>query len=251
MENTNLNSGHSYSRSETGHAKNLANFNQIILYCEGILGYNPPNMELSVVNMRTLFDDTTASFANVDSILTSFSNAVDARQYAYEGLRKLSTRILASLIASGADDKRIDEFKTLNNKVQGRPPKTKTNENAVLQEVSEPTSNSQQSYDSLANFFRQMLEILRQTPEYAPNITDLTLANLTTFGDSLYSLNSDVASERIAYSNALKERNLLLYNNEDSIFERSKLVKSYVKSLLGTSDPIYKELVGIRVRDLR
>ena len=246
----NSNSSNSYSRSETGHAKNLANFNRIILYCEGISGYNPPNAVISIADLQGLFDLTTVAFDKCDIASISFSNAVDERQLEYDGLRKLTTRVLASLSASGADGKRVDEAQTVNHKIQGRPPKTKTNESAVMQEVGEPTSNSQQSYDSLANFFRQLVEILRQTPEYAPNETDLTLASLGALSERLYALNHSVAGERVSYSNRLKERNALLYLNDDSVFERCKLVKSYVKSILGTGDPIYKEIVGIQVRNL-
>src|SRR5690606_1592595 len=128
--------------------------------------------------------------------------------------------------------------------------KTETNEGEVMQEVAEQRSNSQQSYDSLANFFRQMVEILSQTPEYAPNEPDLMLASLTALSEDLYRLNSDVESERVRYVNDLRNRNELMYWNDDSVYERSKWVKAYVKSVLGTDDPIYEEIRGIEIRNL-
>lgn len=158
--------------------------------------------------------------------------------------------MLSSLIASGADERRVDELRTVHNKIQGRPPKTKTNEKAVLQEVEEPVSNSQQSFDSLANFFRQLVEILNQTPEYAPNESDLTVASLTALSKNLYVLNDSVAEERVVYLNALKRRNSLLYTNKDSVVEQCKLVKRYVWSLLGSNDAMYTEIRGMSVRNL-
>lgn len=74
------NGQNSHSTSETGHEKNLANFNRIILCCEGISEYNPPNVSISIAGLQSLFDETTVAFDKADVASTSFSNVVDARQ---------------------------------------------------------------------------------------------------------------------------------------------------------------------------
>lgn len=239
-----------YSRSETGHAKNLANFQLLIQRCEHMDDYSPSAAYLSLTALRDAFDASTLSFVEAHDCFISFSQAVDDRQNGFAGLKKLVTRIMGAVSVSGLSENELANFKTLNNKLQGKPPKTSTNEQMVLQEVMEARSNSQQSYDQTADFFRQLVGLLEATALYQPNETELTVVQLKLLMENLYALNAAVGESRVLYSRALIKRNDLLYKDAHSIYELAKMVKNYMKSVLGTTDPYYLASRKIEIKRL-
>ncbi len=108
------------STSETGHAKNVANFETLISFCAGYgANYNPSKANLKVPALQTQLASCKANIASVTSTSVAFNNAVNARMIAFDGLKKLSTRLINSLEVSGATSQTIKDAKTVNAKVQG------------------------------------------------------------------------------------------------------------------------------------
>jgi hypothetical protein len=79
---------------ETGHAKNVANFQDLIAFCTGYgATYNPTKNALKLPQLNTLY--TTANYALADVIAKNraYNDAVNARINAFNGLRPLCTRL--------------------------------------------------------------------------------------------------------------------------------------------------------------
>lgn len=109
------------STSETGHAKNIANFEDLISFCTGYgSSYNPSKSSIKLTALNTLNTNAKNSLATVTTSATSFNNVVNARIIAFDPLKKLTTRILNALSATDATDQTVNDAKTYARKIQGK-----------------------------------------------------------------------------------------------------------------------------------
>ena len=231
------------STSETGHAKNVANFEKLISVCTGYgADYNPSRTELQLPALNTLHTQAQNSLAAVNTANTTFINATNARQTAFEPLKKLATRIVNALDAAGASDKLVQDAKTINKKIQGiRSGKPNPDTDNTI-------SVAQQSYDSLAENFARLVELVSSEPAYTPNEPELQVANLQNTLNNLRAENTTVGNTHTAYANARIERNNVLYADDSGLVNIADDVKKYAKSVFGTSSPQYKQLSRIKFR---
>lgn len=243
------------STSETGHAKNVANFETLISFCAGYgTTYNPSKANLKVPALQTQLASCKANIASVTSTSVAFNNAVNARMIAFDGLKKLSTRLINSLEVSGAANQTIKDAKTVNAKVQGSK-LTKADAglvpvepNAIVVETDKSISASQQSYTSLIEHFSKMITILSTEPTYVPNENPLKIATLNTQLTNLKNTNTAVINAYTTVSNSRISRDQSLYNPTNGLCETAKEVKMYVKSVFGATSQQYKQVSGIEFK---
>ena len=87
------------SVSETGHAKNVANFQNLIAFVTGYgATYNPSKNALKLPQLIALKSEADSKLADVVAKNTAYNNKVNERQAAFSGLKSLSTRLVLSLI---------------------------------------------------------------------------------------------------------------------------------------------------------
>jgi hypothetical protein len=243
------------STSETGHAKNVANFETLISFCAGYgATYNPSKANLKVPALQTQLASCKANIASVTSTSVAFNNAVNARMIAFDGLKKLSTRLINSLEVSGAASQTIKDAKTVNAKVQGSKLTkadagiTPVDPNALVVETDKSISASQQSYTSLIEHFSKMITILSTEPTYVPNENPLKIATLNTQLTNLKNTNTAVINAYTTVSNSRISRDQSLYNSTNGLCETAKEVKMYVKSVFGATSQQYKQVSGIEFK---
>ena len=84
--------------TETGHAKNVANLlklnQQIATYG---LTYNPSNNAIKATVLATLYNTASTKLTTLNNLFTTWKNATNARELAFDPLAKQATQILASL----------------------------------------------------------------------------------------------------------------------------------------------------------
>jgi hypothetical protein len=89
------------SRTETGHAKNVANFDELIGFCTGYgATYNPSKASIKLATLGTLLTAAQASQASQKTAKTAFDNATNAREISFKPLKKLATKKLSTLIGN-------------------------------------------------------------------------------------------------------------------------------------------------------
>ena len=234
------------STSETGHAKNVANFEDLISFCNGYGGsYNPSKAILQIGNLTTLHSNAQNSLAGVTSSKTSFANATNARQTSFDPLKKLCTRIVNALDATDATDKLVKDAKTINNKIQGKraggKPKTAPASGSEAAE-DKTISVSQQSYDALVENFGKLIDLVGTEPTYTPNETELQISTLQTNLGNLRTTNTAVINAYTNYSNSRITRDSILYGKTSGLVDVALEVKKYVKSVFGATSPQYKQV---------
>lgn len=246
------------STSETGHAKNVANFEDLISFCNGYGGsYNPSKDALTIAKLKDLQTQSKDSLQQAKTTKTSFDNATNARQLAFKDLKPLATKIVNALSVSGATDLAIADARTINRKIQGAKANGGTKTPAIPADPNAPTptdktiSTSQQSYDSLIDHFTKLIEAVSQDGNYKPNETDLKTASLQTKLDSLKTSNTDLINGFTNWSNARINRNTVLYNPLTGLVQTALEVKKYVKSVFGASSPQFKQVSGLEFTNVK
>src|SRR3989339_905801 len=241
--------------TETGHAKNVANFEKETDFCIGYgTTYNPSKNSIKVTALQTLLTTAKGAIAAVNSNMPAYSNAVAAREAAFEPLSKLTTRIINALKATDTTEQVIDSAKTITRKLQGRreTPKSKKALDAFIESTHEAKtvtpeepkeiSASQMSYDNRIDNLDRLIKLLGSVTQYAPNEADLKVTALTTLYNDLKAKNTAVMTALVPISNARIARNDILYKEKTGLVAIANDVKAYIKSLYGGTSPQYKQI---------
>lgn len=237
---------------ETGHAKNVANFQDLIAFATGYgANYNPTKTALKLPQLNTLYNNANSSLADVISKNTAYNNAVNARIVSFDGLRILCTRIINALQATDATQQKLADAKGFNKKIQGqRATKTAT---PVDPNTPAPNtiSTSHQSYDQLIQHFASLIAVLESEPSYAPNENDLKVTTLNTKKSDMIARNTALATSFTALSNSRIARDKILYNEITGLVDTAKAVKKYIKSVFGAGSAQYAQVSIIEFKKVK
>ena len=240
---------------ETGHAKNVANFETLISFVSSYGAvYNPSRASIKLVALQTKAAAASTAMNQVNTLIATNKNAIAAREIAFEPLAKLSTRLLNALKATDASAAVIENMATLNRKMQGKRASVKKTVPDADPNVNPdvPNSNqisaSQQSFDSLLDTFDKEVKQLASIPAYAPNEVALKVVTLQALYTTLKTANAAVVNSATQLSNTRLSRNETMYNAETGIVAIAADVKSYVKSIFGASNANYKQISALSFR---
>lgn len=240
------------STSETGHAKNVANFEQLALSCTSLgAAYNPVNRVLSVGSISAASQEASQIMASVLSARAVLSGAVTERNSAFEPLSGLTTRIGNAVKSSGCAQQTIGQVVSIIRKIQGRRATPRVSEEEQQAAVGEGTeiitrSSSQMSFTSRIENFDALIRLLETISEYTPNETDLTLVSLQALHLDLKTKNIAVLNAEIALDNLRSQRDDLLYSKTTGIVDKAFAVKAYIKSVFGATSTQYKQVSSLR-----
>ena len=240
------------STTETGHAKNVANYEQLTIDCTALgTSFNPSNPLIKLTALTAQLASGKSSIATVNSAQAANSNAIAARDVAFSPLSKLSTRILNSLKASGTTVQVDESAQTLVRKLQGRRATAKlTDEEKKTAEAAGKSvieiSSSQMSFDNRLDNFDKFIKLLTSVTLYAPNEADLKVAALTATYNDLKAKNLAAVNSETALSNARIARDLIMYADNTGMVDISVDVKTYVKSIFGATSPQYKKISKLK-----
>lgn len=242
--------------TETGHAKNVANFEDLISFCTGYgASYNPGKTSIKLPALNTLHTEAVNKLAAVNTAQTPWSNAISAREIVFEPLSKLTTRLINSLDASDVPTQVVDNAKTIARKIQGRraAPKNSvdpTDPALPAEETSKNISASQMSFDNRIESMDKLIQLLSAQTGYAPNETELTTAALTSLLANMRATNTAAINAFTPLSNSRIERNKSLYQIETGLVDIAGDVKKYVKSVFGATSPQYKQISGLKFNNV-
>ena len=243
------------STSETGHAKNVANLQDLIAFVTGYgATYNPTKNALKLPQLTTLYTASQASLADVVTKNTAYNNTVNERVVAFSNLKALSTRVVNALQTTDATAQKIADAKGFNKKLQGTrtTPLPSGGAGGGLSDPNAPAPNtistSQQSYDQQIQHLAGIISVLQSEASYAPNENDLKIVTLTAKQADLTAKNSAVATAYTNVSNSRIARNTTIYAPETGLFDIASEVKKYVKSVFGATSPQFAQVKGIEFK---
>ncbi len=236
-------------QNETGHAINVANFEDLISFCTGYgAAYNPTKERIKIDALNTKHQAAKVASEAVNNALPAHTTAVNARQLAFEPLKKLVTRIPYAIKASDADTKVAADATTVVRKLQGTraTPKPKDNPATPENEAESANSASQLSFDSKVENLDKLIKLLQAIPSYKPNEADITIGALVTLHSQLKTANTNVINAYTPVSNARIVRNQELYNTNTGLIAIVNDVKAYLKSVFTANSPQFKQISKLK-----
>jgi hypothetical protein len=245
------------ANNDAGHAKNLTNFGKLISFCKGYGNkYNPSATVLTTANLAVQYTNTEPVLDNVLEQHKNLDNAINARKIIFAPLKKLATRIMNALDASGATKETMADAKAINRKIQGTratkkptpPPAAAADATATPAPAPTTISVSQQSFDNMETHVTALIKLVASQPGYAPNEADLTVGALNTLLANMKAANKLVVDITTDCENSRLNRDIVLYNEPAGLVPVALNVKKYVKSVFGATSPQYKQISGIRFR---
>ena len=239
------------NQSETGHAKNVANFSTLITVVNGFGEvYNPSKQSITPTSMASLLENAKSVMNDFNSISGNYGIAVANREVAFGSLSKLTTRVLNSLRSSDATQQIIGTAASIVRKIQGKratPKKTEEEKAALLAEgtVVKEISSSQMSFNSRLDNFNKLIQLVTQISQYTPNEEELKSASLSNYYATLRAANRAAREAETALSSIRIARNQILYESGSGLVDISLSVKTYVKSLFGATSTQYRQVSGL------
>lgn len=256
------------SNSEVGHAKNVANLEDLFTRC-GSFGpaFNPPRAELQVSSLQQKHQEAQMTLRHLFDCEVREQDATNNRKTAFKALRGLATRIINAMIACGVSPKSVEDARVIQRRITGgRTNKngTKTNlptsEETAQDNTSESVateaestartnSTSRQSYDLLVEHLSKLNLLLQRESKYTPNEPDLQLSGLQGYEQQLRYLLTMVTTAETASEAARIRRKEVLYDETTGLVAVALQTKSYVKALFGNNSAQYKQISGIPFRN--
>lgn len=232
--------------AETGHARNVERFAQLISFVQGYgADYAPSNPAITLVNLQAKLAESQTSIDGVSSTKAPWTVAVNDRQNSFADLRPLATRLVNSFAASGAPENAVDDAKSLKRKIDGVRAKALPADNPnTPDDEGKGSSASQQSYTQLTEHLDNLIELL-DSSGYAPNETELKVPALAAYATTLKTANNAVINATTPWSNSRLTRDETLYADDTGLVALAGLVKKYVKSLFGGDSPQYQQVGGL------
>lgn len=246
---TSTNTKKKSSVSETGHAKNIANFQDLIAFVT-LYGtnYNPSKTALKLPQLNTLTTTAQTKLADVIVKNTAYNTAVNNRQIAFTDLNKLSTRLVNALETTNAPKEMIKDAKGFNRKLHGK----RASAIATPTDPNTPAPNTisaaQLSYDQQIQHFAGLISVLQSEATYTPNENDLKITALTAKQTDLTAKNNAVATAYATISTSRMSRDKTLYDADLGLVDIAYEIKKYIKSVFGATSPEYAQVSGIEFK---
>ena len=240
------------TRSEIGHAKNVANFDVLIAFVLSKLAvFKPSKSSIQLPSLQNVSQNAKDAMKAVYDAFSVKSGAIAARKVAFTPFSKLITRVINSLESTDTSSVVDDQARTIVRKLQGTratPKKTAEEKKALEAEGKEVNekSNSQLGFDNRIANFDKLISMLAAIPLYVPNEPELQVTGLTTHYNDLKELNDAVVSTKRSYDNAMLLRQQVLYQENSGLVDLALDTKSYIRSLFGASSPQYKQISKLR-----
>lgn len=237
------------STEETGHAKNVTNFDELIAFVTGYgAPYNPSNTLYKLPNLIALQAEAAADLKAVVTDNTAFNNDVNDRFVEFSNVKGLSTRLTNAIEVTEASAQKIKDAKGFNRKMQGK----KAAKAIVAIDLDAPAPNkissSQQSFDQQIQHLTGLNSVLLSETTYIPNEADLKTAAVTAKINTLTNKNKKVDTSHTKVSNSRLKRDKTIYAEKTGIVDVALGVKKYVKALFKATSPEYAQISGIEFK---
>lgn len=237
--------------------KNTANFEHLITLLQTYgSNYNPSTSALAISNLSSVLSQAQADLNAVKDKYNDWKNATNNREIAFEPLKSLSTRLYNTLLSCGVAEQTVNDYKTINRKMQGRHSKlTKADSGKLINpedansdsgEIKKVVSTSQRSFDNQIEHFDKIIKLLASESLFATNENDLQVSTLQTQLTNLQNLNSTAFNSYALLSNARIERNKTLYDEPNGLIYLARGVKAYIKGKFGADSPEYAQVSSIK-----
>lgn len=235
---------------EKGHAKIVEALFRLIAFLQTLdpAKYSPPNVNLTIFSLQALHAAALNALAEVSGAKEVWRTDAKARALLVEKLATIAASAVGLFASLGVDKERVDQAKSYLRKLQGRraSPAIADDPNTPEDESEKSISASQQSSAQMIAHFRALTDFLAAQVEYQ-GLTDagLQVSDLTSMADDVEDKHQTSVISAAQVTSKRNARDVMLYDNANSVCNRAALVKEYVKGKYGTTSPEYQTVRAI------
>lgn len=240
---------------ETGHAKNVANFETTTIILNNLGAVYKPSQALILLSaLQTKLAEAKSALAAVDAAAADKTISTDEVQAEFEGLDKYVVNIKRTVAvelndeALNADLQNIANRFTSNTRATGLPDDPLTPD---IDESRTKLSTSQRSRDNLIAHLADIAALLKNRTDYNPTDTQYTVAAIEAKIESLTAKNNAANASEAALGNAFDARDAVLYDDETGIIKRIKLIKTQLALNPGKQSAAYQQISALEFRKPR
>ncbi len=235
------------------HVKNVEAFTRMVSFCTGYEGkYNPGRPNLRIESLSTQLEAARLALEHVKSTKTHYDNEVNLRKQKFDQLSRLVSSMLRTLESSGASSEKLDDARQFVHQIMGVAPKNRVPiPSDQVQPSTTRRSQLQLAYVSKADSFSRLVQSVTSEPLYQPFEPELGLEGLVSKEQELNQHNQRVGEARKQWSNALINRDQLMYGKGLSLYEMTKAVKKYVRAIYGYDSRQYAQVKALQIVKLK
>ncbi|MET0753040.1 MAG: hypothetical protein ABWZ66_06690 [Pyrinomonadaceae bacterium] len=239
--------------ADTGHAKNVANFETVLIILVGLgAAYNPSQTLIMLAALQALLTEAKAAIAAVKAAEAAETIAVDEREAEFESIGKLAVSAKQAAEVDVNDAAFTKDLTAITRKFYGGKAGGKSEAKTVEDEPPPETrSVSQRSYDSLTGHFASLIELLKTRSEYKTTDAGVSIAALEARLARLEAVNNAAKATIAASGNAQDARDEILYNPETGVLKRVFLIKKQIGRVPGKQSAAYQQINALQFRTVK
>lgn len=238
---------------ETGHNKNVANFEAVIIILTS-LGplYNPAQALILLPALQTKLTEAKAALAAVNAAEADRTVKTDEIQAEFRDLDKYAVNIKRVAAITVNDEAFNRDLQNLVNRMRPQKRSTGVPDDPSTPDVDESRTNrstSMRSYDSQIGLLAEISALLKTKagiydspdPEYTIEAVDAKVESLST--------KNNAAKTSVALlGSALDARDQCLYDEQTGVLKRIKLIKTQLLFKPGKDSAAYRQVNALEFR---
>jgi hypothetical protein len=237
---------------ETGHTKNVANFETvtIILAALGTI-YSPKQALIMLAALQTKLTEAKSTLDTVNTAEAAKTIKTDEVQAEFDGLYKYVVNIKRTAEVELNDAAFTADLQAIVGRFNSESRKTGVPDDPLTPNVDEsrtPLSTSQRSRDNQIAHLADILALLRTRPDYKPDDVQYKIETIEAKLDALTAKNNAARNAEAALGNALDARDAILYNDETGIIKLVKLIKTQLALKPGKTSAAYQQISALEFR---
>lgn len=218
------------SKSETGHAKNVANFDKLVTYIRD-LGevYNPGKQNIKLAQIEELNQIARESLDQYNKAFSIYTLSVSERVKGFEDLNAFITALHLNLKVYTDDSEKMMDIKSYIKKIRGT--KMLKVVNTKGEEQKRYISTSRRSFDSILENFNRLISLIQSLDHYEPNEEDFKIEGLLSRYSKVKTMTEKVNQSMSELNIKRTKRDIILYDEIIGLIKVGKDARTYVKSL--------------------
>jgi hypothetical protein len=236
---------------ESGHAKNVANFEQVIIILTALgMVYNPGQALILLAALQTKLIEAKAVLAAVDTAEAEKRLRVNDIQAEEAELGKFMVNIKRTVEVELNDPAFTAEIQSIINRSRPKSRDTGLIDDPLTPEDESRTAHSmsQSSRDNQIAGLADIIALLRLRIDFKTNDAEYTLAAIEARFDALTAKNNAAKASNANLGNALDARDAVLYDEETGIIKLVKLIKNQLAVKPGRESTAYQQINALEFR---
>lgn len=241
--------------SETGHAKNVANFETVTIALTAVgADYDPPQPLIFLPALQTHLGESKSSLLLKSQTAAAKTLAVDNREAEYKDIGKYANNVGRAAAVNINDAAFNEDMKSITRLLNGKRAGDAPVDDPATPNVDESQaahSVSHLSYDNIESNWGKMVTLVETKNTYKVNEPEFKLETLQAKHAALQTTNNAAKAAYIADDNALEQRDEKLYDDETGILKRVELIKTYIEYRFGKQSAIYKQINALKFKKVK